>query len=134
MDYSRVYQEFIAARRKAAPVGYSERHHIVPRALGGSDETGNLVDLSPEDHYFAHLLLAKIHGAQMACALYLLIETAERNWSARFGARRTYGFGKRLAARLKADQWRGGGNPLFNATVYDWVNYRTGETARATLS
>ena len=37
---------------------YKERHHILPRCCGGSDDSDNLVDLLPEEHYHAHRLLA----------------------------------------------------------------------------
>jgi hypothetical protein len=38
-----------------------ERHHIVPRCIGGTDERSNLVDLTPEEHYVAHQLLVKMY-------------------------------------------------------------------------
>lgn len=70
MDYGRVYREFIADRKsKPRPEGYTERHHILPRSLGGGNEPENLIDLTAEDHFFAHLLLAKIHGGGMWHAL-----------------------------------------------------------------
>lgn len=135
MDYGCIYNEFIKDRRakEAALTGYSERHHILPRCLGGSDEKENLINLTAEDHYFAHLLLARIHGARLASALYLLVLSVESNWNRRYSTRRNYGFGKRLAARLKAAHWAGSENPLFNAEVYRWINYRTGATENATL-
>lgn len=37
---------------------YYERHHIVPRCLGGSNSTSNLVLLTAIEHYNAHRLLA----------------------------------------------------------------------------
>ena len=40
---------------------YTERHHIVPRCLGGSNDPANVVRLTPEEHYLAHQLLVKIH-------------------------------------------------------------------------
>lgn len=74
MDYSRIYREFIADRMDKQPVkpAYSERHHIVPVSLGGSDEPVNLIRLTPEDHFFAHLLLAKIYGGSMWVALHAM--------------------------------------------------------------
>lgn len=70
MDYARIYAEFIADRKaKPKPEGYTERHHILPRSLGGGDEPENLIDLTAEEHYFAHCCLAKIHGAGMWTAL-----------------------------------------------------------------
>ena len=50
--------------RQAHPLSeneYSENHHIIPHAEGGSDDASNLVRLSAREHYIAHLLLAKIY-------------------------------------------------------------------------
>ena len=67
MDYQRIYDEFIADRKakEAALIAsgeYKERHHIVPRSMGGSDDADNLVCLTAGDHFFAHLCLAKTYG------------------------------------------------------------------------
>lgn len=40
---------------------YTERHHIVPRCLGGTNDPTNIVRLTPEEHYIAHQLLVKIY-------------------------------------------------------------------------
>lgn len=73
MDYQRIYAAFIADRRANEQtvqlLDMTERHHILPRTLGGDDSPGNLIRLTPEDHFFAHLLLAKIHGGKMWYAL-----------------------------------------------------------------
>lgn len=37
---------------------YMERHHIIPKCLGGTDDVDNLINLSLEEHYEAHKLLA----------------------------------------------------------------------------
>lgn len=39
---------------------YYEKHHIVPRCLGGKNETENYTFLTPEEHYTAHLILCKL--------------------------------------------------------------------------
>jgi hypothetical protein len=73
MNYQKIYTAFIADRRAtehiAELLGYFEKHHIVPRSLGGTDIPDNLICLTPEDHFFAHLLLAKIHGGKLWYAL-----------------------------------------------------------------
>lgn len=61
MDYLKHYTNLITKAQSRTLEGYKERHHIVPRCLGGSDEPDNLVDLTPEEHYIAHLLLVKIY-------------------------------------------------------------------------
>lgn len=41
---------------------YSEKHHIIPRSLGGSNKKDNIVKLSAREHYIAHLLLYKFQA------------------------------------------------------------------------
>ena len=71
MDYALAYSRLIAHFRSIEVEGYSEKHHIMPRSLGGGDEAENLVRLTPKAHFLAHRLLAKIHGgpmwAELAC-------------------------------------------------------------------
>lgn len=38
---------------------YHERHHIVPKCLGGKNEEENLIDLFAREHFIAHKLLAQ---------------------------------------------------------------------------
>lgn len=75
MNYSRIYTDFISDRRlKQPPDGqYSERHHILPRSLGGGNGADNLIRLTAGDHLFAHVLLAKIHGGRLIFAAMILM-------------------------------------------------------------
>lgn len=58
---------------------YKEKHHIIPRCLGGSDESTNLIALTPEKHLLAHYILAKLFpdnwGLQFA--FYCMANTRE---------------------------------------------------------
>lgn len=38
---------------------YSERHHIIPRCLGGTDDEDNLIYLTYREHFIAHKMLAE---------------------------------------------------------------------------
>ena len=61
MDYQKHYDNLIN-RAKTRPIfQYTERHHIVPRCMGGTDEKDNLVNLTPQEHFVAHQLLVKIY-------------------------------------------------------------------------
>ena len=64
MTYSAVYCALIENRKqsKLPEDQYSEQHHIIPHAEGGSDDASNLVRLSAREHYIAHLLLVKIYN------------------------------------------------------------------------
>lgn len=73
MNYFLAYQRLIAkAKARVCPEGYVERHHILPRALGGTDDSSNLVALTAKEHFVAHVLLAKIHGGIMWQAVILM--------------------------------------------------------------
>jgi hypothetical protein len=63
MNYQKVYDDLIAkCQARSSIEGYKERHHIVPKSLGGSNIPSNLVDLTAREHFVAHFLLAKLHG------------------------------------------------------------------------
>jgi len=63
MNYKRLYQKIIQNRQGNPVDGYTERHHIVPRSLGGTDDPDNLVDLTAREHFICHYLLAKMYPA-----------------------------------------------------------------------
>lgn len=70
----------IIEKRKLNPVieGYKEKHHIIPKSLGGSNDKSNLIYLTAKEHYICHLLLVritqndKIAYKKMLCALFKL--------------------------------------------------------------
>jgi hypothetical protein len=61
MNYSKHYKLLIENAKTRQINGYAERHHIVPKCLGGTDDKDNLVALTPEEHYVAHQLLVKMY-------------------------------------------------------------------------
>lgn len=61
MDYEKHYDLLIKRARTRQMTGYVERHHIIPRCIGGTDDKSNLVELTPEEHYVAHQLLVKMY-------------------------------------------------------------------------
>jgi hypothetical protein len=73
MDYQRIYNHLIDFRKQNKPSGYSEKHHIQMRSLGGSDSEDNLVRLTGREHYIAHLLLARFNRcSQTICAVWMM--------------------------------------------------------------
>lgn len=78
MDYARIYAEFINDRKSKQPQkpDYFEKHHIVPRSLGGGNESENLIRLTIEDHIHAHILLARIHGGKLWGAILFMTKTS----------------------------------------------------------
>ena len=54
--YQKWYDQLIGRARNRTIEGYVERHHIVPKSLGGTNEKGNLVALTAREHWIAHML------------------------------------------------------------------------------
>lgn len=63
MNYKRIHDDIIerAWLRSKLDGEYYEMHHIIPRCLGGDDETENLISLTGREHYLIHWILHKIH-------------------------------------------------------------------------
>lgn len=61
MDYAHHYNRLIERAQNRVIETYTERHHIIPRCLGGNDGPDNIVRLTAEEHYVAHQLLVKMH-------------------------------------------------------------------------
>lgn len=66
--YSRIYNQIVSAAksksRSKKDDEYYENHHIIPRSLGGSDLSENLVLLTAKEHYLCHWLLMKMTGGR----------------------------------------------------------------------
>jgi rubrerythrin len=73
MDYQKVYTKLIEnAQLRIKPNEYFEKHHIIPRSLGGDNSKENIVALTAREHFIAHLLLAKIYGGGMWHAAHMM--------------------------------------------------------------
>ena len=58
--YTQIYESIIARAKQRSLDSYTERHHIIPRSLNGSDAVDNLVDLPAREHFICHWLLTKM--------------------------------------------------------------------------
>lgn len=66
------YLRFIEhCKKKQYHIGeYLERHHIIPRHAGGTNNKENLVKLSLKDHMLAHKIRYEVHGNQYDRSAY----------------------------------------------------------------
>ena len=106
MNYSAHYERLMARARDRVLPGYRERHHILPRCMGGTGEPKNLVDLTPEEHYVAHQLLVKIHPNVDGLA------TAAVRMAKQSVGRKAYGWLRRRHAAAIAARMRGNTHSL----------------------
>ena len=59
MSYKEFIQNILDTRgRFACGDEYHERHHIIPKCMGGTNDEENLIDLFAREHFEAHKLLA----------------------------------------------------------------------------
>lgn len=115
MDYQKHYQLLVTkARTRPVPAGYTEKHHVIPRCMGGLDAAENIAQLYPEEHFFAHVLLLKIyknteHRYALAKAVPVMARGATTRWK---GKRRRvlYGWLRREHAKAMSASQTGIGN------------------------
>jgi hypothetical protein len=80
MNHALTYSKLIAkAKARVCVDGYVERHHILPKALGGTDDSSNIVALTAREHFIAHFLLAKMHGGSMWHAVTIMSKDGRIN-------------------------------------------------------
>lgn len=84
MNYLKIYNNLISKRQlnplDKGDLDSTERHHILPRSMGGTDLEENLVRLTCREHFIAHLLLAKVYpNSGMVHAAYLMACFKRRN-------------------------------------------------------
>jgi len=65
MNHQKIYDKIIESAKNKNRIRskeyYVERHHIIPKCLGGTDAIDNLVFLTPKEHYVCHKLLTFIY-------------------------------------------------------------------------
>ena len=74
MNYEKIYNQIIECAQNRKLEGYKEKHHIIPKCLGGLNEKENLVELTAKEHFLCHKLLCEIHPSnpKLMWALWLM--------------------------------------------------------------
>jgi len=58
--YTKYYYGIIENARSRENTLYTEKHHIIPKSLGGDNNINNIVKLSAREHFICHRLLCKM--------------------------------------------------------------------------
>ena len=78
--YTRLYYMIIERAKSRTISGYTEKHHIIPKSLGGTNDANNLVHLTAKEHYICHMLLVRMtEGEARTKMRYAVYRFANRN-------------------------------------------------------
>ena len=114
---------------------YTESHHILPKSLGGLDNSDNLTHLSAREHFICHWLLTKIYKegeAHWKMLNAIRIMRAENKNQQRYKNKitaRVYANLKEEYARLQSERMKGKNNPMYGNPGSEKV--RKGRSERA---
>ena len=93
--------------------GYSEKHHILPRSLGGLNNKDNIVKLTAKEHFIVHMLLCKFTKGnayyKMLYAFKSMCQLINNNH------KRDYKITSRIAEKLKLEAEKN--NPVYRNDV-----------------
>lgn len=121
------YDEFInnileTRGRFACGDEYHERHHIVPKCVGGTNDEENLVDLFAREHFIAHKMLAEENPNEEGL-LYawwcMSIQTNEHTKERYQLTAEEYEEVRTKFALLMSDKMSGDGNRMWNRPWWD---------------
>lgn len=86
MEQNITYQDFIQnilntrGRFGISKGEYKERHHIIPKCIGGTNDKDNLIDLYAREHFIAHKLLAiETNNSKLICAWWNMCNVKNNN-------------------------------------------------------
>lgn len=114
MNYKHHYQRLIDTRKninRSKKTGTYEKHHIIPKCLGGSNKKDNIILLTPREHYIAHLLLTQMYTGKIKsklCCAFMRMCTTSKNHKRNISSKQY-----ELAKKLLSDNYRGVNNPFY---------------------
>jgi hypothetical protein len=96
----KVWHDNIIARGKNRVLTcYTEKHHIIPKCLGGSNNEDNLVRLTAKEHFIVHMLLCKFTEGRNRHLVLVAFEGMCRLKN----DRRNYKITSRVSAKLREE-------------------------------
>lgn len=112
MNYFNHYNKLISKSKNRILETFTEKHHVVPKCMGGSDDPDNIVALTPEEHFVAHQLLTKMYPENRALAQAAMMMTANRP------SNKVYGWLRKRHAKAMSESQTGEGNSQFGKSWY----------------
>ena len=122
--YNEFIQNIIDTRGRFIPSHnenvYKERHHIIPRCLGGTNDKDNLIDLLAKEHFIAHKLLAEENptNKSLTYAWWNMCQINGRDYQDRYiPTAEEYEEARIAVASVLSEARKGDKNPMFGKQV-----------------
>lgn len=61
MNYHRLYFMIVNRAARLQRTGLIEKHHVIPRCMGGANIHSPIVSMMPKEHFICHHLLTKMY-------------------------------------------------------------------------
>ncbi|AUS02907.1 HNH nuclease [Vibrio phage 2.275.O._10N.286.54.E11] len=107
MNYKKHYDAMINRAKNRILEGYSEKHHIIPKCMGGDNSKSNLVALTGREHFVAHQLLIKIYPEQHGLAKAAMLMAAISPTHSGRSKNRLYGWLKEKLSKEMSETQNG---------------------------
>jgi len=121
--YTILYYDIVNNAANIRIKGNTQRHHIVPESIGGSNDADNLVHLTHKEHFVCHHLLTKMTTGEdwvsMVRAMHCM--KAKGREKSRFteGTARAFAHNKKNYSRIASQRMKGENNPMFGTKWSD---------------
>lgn len=81
MNYQKIYTSIITKAQLRKTIEYGEKHHIVPKCMGGTNDHNNIVKLSYREHFLCHWLLCRIYpnNHKLLAAFSKMLQSTKTN-------------------------------------------------------
>ena len=97
---NRVKKTYYARKKENFISIYYEKHHIIPRCLGGNENQENKVLLTAKEHFVCHKLLTYIYkgNRKIACAFYYM--TFNKRMNKHIKSAKDYAYARELISLI----------------------------------
>jgi hypothetical protein len=104
----RIYHNIVENAKIRTTKDYVEKHHIIPKCLGGSNDKENLVELTAREHFICHWLLAKHHNSKQLWNAFSMMCIGAKNHH-RYISSRTF----EILRKARSLASKGENNPMY---------------------
>lgn len=117
--YTKWYYSIIKNRtlNPLSKTDYGEKHHIIPKSLGGDNSKTNIVRLTAKEHFICHLLLVKMtegkNKAKMAYAIRCLSKAINNQQQRHKISSRSYNLVIILTREILSEKSKGKNNKFY---------------------